>query len=80
MVQLFIKDVLKSDGMPIGEIVVSFYRVKFQQECLILLKEFTLQNPLKRNVSTTYSQFPLIHFHIHLPSKLIAIFLMITRL
>ena len=61
MVELFLKDVLKSDEMPIGEIVDFFYRVKFKQECLFLLKEFTyLQNPLKRNVSTTYSQFPLI--------------------
>ena len=31
MVQLFIKDVLKSDEMPIGEIVNFFYRVEFQQ-------------------------------------------------
>ena len=56
MVELFLKDVLKSDEMPIGEIVDFFYRVKFKQECLFLLKEFKyLQNPLKRNVSTTYS-------------------------
>ena len=34
MVQLFIKDVLKSDEMPIGEIVDFFFRVEFQQECL----------------------------------------------
>ena len=31
MVQLFIKDVLKSNEMPIGEIVDFFYRVEFQQ-------------------------------------------------
>ena len=31
MVQLFIKDVLKSNLMPIGEIVDFFYRVEFQQ-------------------------------------------------
>ena len=31
MVQLFIRDVLKSDEMPIGEIVDFFYRVEFQQ-------------------------------------------------
>ena len=31
MVQLFIRDVLKSDAMPIGEIVDFFYRVEFQQ-------------------------------------------------
>ena len=31
MVQLFIKNVLKSDEMPIGEIVDLFYRVEFQQ-------------------------------------------------
>lgn len=31
MVQLFIKDVLKSNPMPIGEIVDFFYRVEFQQ-------------------------------------------------
>ena len=31
MVQLFIKDVLKSNLMPIGEIVHFFYRVEFQQ-------------------------------------------------
>ena len=43
------------------EIVDFFYRVESQQECLCLLKEFNyLQNPLKRNVSTNYSQFPLI--------------------
>ena len=61
MVQLFIKDVLKSYEMPIGEIVDFFDRVEFQQECLFLLKEFNyLQNPSKRNVSTTCSQFPLI--------------------
>ena len=34
MVQLFIKDVLKSYEMPIGEIVDFFDRVEFQQECL----------------------------------------------
>ena len=55
MVQLFIKDVLKSDEMPIGEIIDFLYRVEFQQECL-----FYLQNPLKHNASTTYSRFPLI--------------------
>ena len=33
MVQLFIKDVLKSDEMPIREIVDFFYIVEFQQEC-----------------------------------------------
>ena len=49
--------------MPIGEIVDFFYRVEFQQECLFLLKEFNyLLNPLKCNVCTTYSQFPLINF------------------
>ena len=31
MVQLFIKDVLKSNEMPIGEMVDFFYRVEFQQ-------------------------------------------------
>ena len=31
MVQLFIKDVFKSNLMPIGEIVDFFYRVEFQQ-------------------------------------------------
>lgn len=31
MVQLFINDILKSDAMPIGEIVDFFYRVEFQQ-------------------------------------------------
>ena len=31
MVQLFIRDVLKSDAMPVGEIVDLFYRVEFQQ-------------------------------------------------
>ena len=31
MVQLFIRDSLKSDEMPIGEIVDFFYRVEFQQ-------------------------------------------------
>ncbi|XP_078383840.1 uncharacterized protein LOC144666317 [Oculina patagonica] len=31
MVQLFIRDVLKSSAMPIGEIVDYFYRVEFQQ-------------------------------------------------
>ena len=31
MVQLFIRDVLKSSVMPIGEIVDYFYRVEFQQ-------------------------------------------------
>ena len=31
MVQLFITDVLKSNPLPIGEIVDFFYRVKFQQ-------------------------------------------------
>ena len=43
MVQLFIKDVLKSNLMPIGEIVDFFYKVEFQQRgrittypCLIL--------------------------------------------
>ena len=35
MVQLFVKDVLKSDAIPIGEIVdFFFFRVEFQQECL----------------------------------------------
>lgn len=61
MVQLFIKDVLKSDEMRIREIADFFYRVESQQECLCLLKEFNnLQDPLNRNVSTNYSQFPLI--------------------
>ena len=62
MVQLFTKDVLmKSDEMRIREIVDFFYRVESQQECLCLLKEFNnLQDPLNRNVSTDYSQFPLI--------------------
>ena len=32
MVQLFIKDVLKSNLMPIGEIVDFFYRVEFNKE------------------------------------------------
>jgi len=40
MVQLFIKDILKSDEIRIGEIVHFFYRVESQQECLYLLKEF----------------------------------------
>ena len=31
MVQLFIKDVIKSNRMPIGEIVDVFYKVEFQQ-------------------------------------------------
>ena len=31
MVQLFIKDVIKSNCMPIGEIVDFFYKVEFQQ-------------------------------------------------
>ena len=31
MVQLFVKDVLKSNVMPIGEIVDFFYRVEFKQ-------------------------------------------------
>ena len=31
MVQLFIRDVLKSNAMPIGEMVYYFYRVEFQQ-------------------------------------------------
>ena len=31
MVQLFIRDVLKSDLLPIGEIADYFYRVEFQQ-------------------------------------------------
>ena len=31
MVQLFMEDVLKSNLMPIGEMVDLFYRVEFQQ-------------------------------------------------
>ena len=34
VVQLFIKVVLKSDEMPIGEIVDFFFRVEFQKDCL----------------------------------------------
>jgi len=34
LVQLFIKDVFKSNLMPIGEIVDFFYRVEFQQRGL----------------------------------------------
>ena len=61
MVQLFIKDVLKSDVIRIRQMVDFFYRVESQQECLCLLKEFNnLQDPLNRNVSTNYSQFPMI--------------------
>ena len=58
VVQLFIKVVLKSDEMPIGEIVDLEWNFK---KIVYFVKEFNyLQNPLKRNVSTTYSQFPLI--------------------
>ena len=60
VVQLFIKDVLKSDEMPIGEIADFFSEWNFNKN-VYFVKEFNyLQNPLKRNVSTTYSQFPLI--------------------
>ena len=61
MVQLFIKNVLKSDEMPIGEIVAFFFSEWNSNKNVYFVKEFSyLQNPLKRYVSMTYSQFSLI--------------------
>ena len=58
MVQLFIKDVLKSDEMPIGEIADFFTEWISTRMFFFFLKEFNyLQNPLKRNVSATCSIF-----------------------